>query len=204
MGIIKAGISTVQAPNGGSLAIYVDSITGEVMLKDISGNIEPLSNFIKAYSETTGKSEFYLLEEQNSLKLISGNNSLIGKNSVILSGEYNINRGEFSVINGGESNTTANQHTVINGGKGNTVDADFGVVVGGKGNHVNGRLSSILGGENNNIQKHTNTHILGSNILADRDDTTFIENLSITKLPTSSKGLPKNSIWNNKGILSIV
>jgi hypothetical protein len=69
---------------------------------------------------------------------------------------------------------------------------------------VNGTLSSVLGGEHNNIDKHTNSHIIGSNIVADRDDTTFVENLSITKLPTSSKGLPKNSIWNNKGVLSIV
>jgi hypothetical protein len=188
-GVIKAGLSTVQAPNGGGLAIYVDSLTGEVMLKDISGNIEPLSNFIRAYTETTGKSEFYLIEEQDCIKPVSGNNSLLGKNSVILSGEYNINRGEFSVINGG---------------KGNTVDADFGIIVGGNANNVNGRLSSVLAGENNNTNTHTNTHIIGSNIVADRDDTTFIENLSITNLPTSSKGLPKNSIWNNKGVLSIV
>ena len=34
MAIIKAGISNVQAPNGGGLAIYVDSQTSEVMLKD--------------------------------------------------------------------------------------------------------------------------------------------------------------------------
>jgi len=204
MGIIKAGISTVQAPNGGGLAIYVDSLTGEVMLKDISGNIEPLSNFIKAYTETTGKSEFYLIEEENCLRPFNGNNSLLGKNSVILSGEYNVNRGEFSVINGGESNTTANKFTVINGGKGNTVDADFGVVGGGNANNVNGAFSSVLAGEHNNIDGHTNSHIIGSNIVADRDDTTFIENLSITNLPTSSKGLPKNSIWNNKGVLTIV
>jgi hypothetical protein len=204
MGITKAGLSTVQAPNGGGLAIYVDSLTGEVMLKDINGNIEPLSNFIRAYTETTGKSEFYLIEEQDCIKPVSGNNSLLGKNSVILSGEYNINRGEFSVINGGESNTTANRFTVINGGKGNTVDADFGIINGGNANNVNGVLSSVLAGENNNTDTHTNSHIIGSNIVADRDDTTFIENLSITKLPTSSKGLPKNSIWNNKGVLSIV
>jgi hypothetical protein len=169
------------------------------MLKDIYGNVESLSNFIKNNSETKENSDsgFYLVA-------ISENNTLDGKNSVILSGEYHINRGEFSVINGGESNTTANKYTVINGGKGNTVDADFGVVGGGNANIVNGTLSSVLGGEHNNIDKHTNSHIIGSNIVADRDDTTFVENLSITKLPTSSKGLPKNSIWNNKGVLSIV
>jgi hypothetical protein len=48
MGIIKAGISNVQAPNGGGLAIYIDSMTSEVMLKDINGNVESLSNFLKS------------------------------------------------------------------------------------------------------------------------------------------------------------
>jgi hypothetical protein len=197
--LIKATAGSVQAPTNGGLAIYIDNSTGVAMLKDIYGNIESLSNFIKNNSEENENNEsgFYLVA-------ISENNTLEGKNSVILSGEYHINRGEFSVINGGESNTTANKYTVINGGKGNTVDADFGVVGGGNANIVNGTLSSVLGGEHNNIDKHTNSHIIGSNIVADRDDTTFVENLSITKLPTSSKGLPKNSIWNNKGVLSIV
>jgi hypothetical protein len=198
--VIKATAGTVQATNnGGGLAIYIDNSTGEAMLKDIYGNVESLSNFIKNNSETKENSDsgFYLVA-------ISENNTLEGKNSVILSGEYHINRGEFSVINGGESNTTANRFSVISGGKGNTVDADFGFIGGGNANNVNGAFSSVLAGENNHINTHTNSHIIGSNIVADRDDTTFVENLSITKLPTSSKGLPKNSIWNNKGVLSIV
>lgn len=197
--VIKATAGSVQAPTNGGLAVYIDNSTGEAMLKDIYGNIESLSNFIKKNSEENENNDSGF-----SLVAINENNTLEGKNSVILSGEYHINRGEFSVINGGESNTTANKYTVINGGKGNTVDADFGVVGGGNANIVNGTLSSVLGGEHNNIDKHTNSHIIGSNIVADRDDTTFVENLSITKLPTSSKGLPKNSIWNNKGVLSIV
>jgi hypothetical protein len=202
MGIIKAGISNVQAPNGGGLAIYIDSVTSEVMLKDINGNVESLSNFIQQNSSS--QTEFYLVEENNCIRPINGNNSLIGENNVILSGEFNVNRGNFSVINGGESNTTANNHTIINGGKGNTVDADFGIINGGRLNNVDGQFSSVLSGENNKINRHTNSHIIGSNISADRDNTTFVENLSITKLPTSSKGLPKNSIWNNNGVLSIV
>jgi len=197
--VIKATAGTVQAPTNGGLAVYIDNSTGEAMLKDIYGNIESLSNFIKNNSEENENNDsgFYLMA-------ISENNTLEGKNSVILSGEYHINRGEFSVINGGESNTTANKYTVINGGKGNTVDADFGIVNGGNANNVNGAFSSVLAGENNHINTHTNSHIIGSNIVADRDDTTFIENLSILKLPTSSKGLPKNSVWNNNGVLSIV
>jgi hypothetical protein len=202
MSIIKAGISNVQAPNNGGLAVYVDSVTNEVMLKDINGNAEPLSNFIK--SNSSNDNQFYLFEENNCIRPNNGNNSLLATNSVILSGEFNVNRGNFSIINGGESNTTANDYSIVNGGKGNTVDADFGIINGGNLNKVDGEFSSVLAGENNKTNSHTNSHIIGSNIVADRDNTTFVENLSITKLPTSSKGLPKNSIWNNNGVLSVV
>jgi hypothetical protein len=198
--LIKSSAGTVQAPtSGGGLAIYIENSTGEAMLKDIYGNVESLSNFIKNNSEENENNEsgFYLMA-------ISESNTLDGKNSVILSGEYNVNRGNFSVVVGGESNTTSNRYSVVGGGKGNTVDSEFGVILGGSGNTVNGRFSSVLAGQNNKTQKHINTHIIGSNVVADRDDATFVENLSIIKLPTSNKGLPKGSIWNNKGVLNVV
>ena len=193
--VIKHNVGQVSS-NGNGLVIYVDSLTNEVMLKDVVGNVELLSNFIQQNSNSSSQSEFYLFEENHCIRPNNGNNSLLATNSV--------NRGNFSIINGGESNTTANNHTIINGGKGNTVDADFGIINGGSKNKVDGEFSSVLAGENNKTNSHTNSHIIGSNIVADRDDTTFVENLSITKLPTSSKGLPKNSIWNNNGVLSIV
>jgi hypothetical protein len=198
--VIKATAGTVQASNnGGALAVYIDNATNEVMLKDIYGNVEPLSNFIKNNSDTkeNSDSDFYLVA-------ISKNNTLEKKNSVILSGEYHINRGEFSVINGGESNTTANKYTIINGGKGNTVDADFGIINGGNSNSVNGDFSSVLAGENNNTQKHKNAHIIGSNITADSDDTTFVEILSIKNMPKSPKGLKVGTLWSDKGLVRIV
>jgi hypothetical protein len=198
--VIKATAGTVQAPNnGGGLAIYIDNSTGEAMLKDIYGNVESLSNFIKNNTESKEDSDsgFYLMA-------INENNTLNGKNSVILSGEYNVNRGDFSVVVGGESNTTSNRYSVVVGGKGNMVDSEFAVILGGSGNTVNGRLSSVLAGQNNKTQKHTNAHIIGSNVVADRDDTTFVNNLSIKNIPTSANGLPKGSIWNNKGVLNIV
>lgn len=205
MEVTKSHISTVQPTANGGLAVYVDSISGEVMLKDFRGYVEPLSNYIKNnISNESESSCFYLVEEKNSLKPIEGKNVVDGENSAILSGDYNVNRGSFSVLVGGESNTTSNKNSFLGGGKGNTVDADFGIIVGGSGNIVNGKFSSVLAGQNNNIQKHTNSHIIGSDIIADRDDTTFVNNLSIKNIPTSSKDLPKGSIWNNKGVLSIV
>ena len=46
--------------------------------------------------------------------------------------------------------------------------------------------------------------IVGSNITADRACTTFVNNLSIKNIPTSSDGLPSGSVWSNGGVLYIM
>ena len=46
--------------------------------------------------------------------------------------------------------------------------------------------------------------IVGSNINANRVCTTFVNNLSIMNIPTSSAGLPSKAVWSNLGILTIV
>ena len=46
--------------------------------------------------------------------------------------------------------------------------------------------------------------MIGSNLTANRACTTFVENLSIMNIPTSSVGLPSGAVWNNLGILQIV
>jgi len=46
--------------------------------------------------------------------------------------------------------------------------------------------------------------IVGYRITADRACTTFVNNLSITNIPTSAAGLPSGSVYSNLGILTIV
>ena len=46
--------------------------------------------------------------------------------------------------------------------------------------------------------------MLGVNLVADRANTTFVENLSIKSIPTSSVGLPSGAVWSNLGVLQIV
>jgi hypothetical protein len=46
--------------------------------------------------------------------------------------------------------------------------------------------------------------IVGSNITADRACATFVNNLSIKNIPTSSAGLPAGSIWSDACVLKIV
>lgn len=178
--VIKQNVGQVSS-NGNGVAIYVD-VNGEVMLKDVVGNAQPLKDFFK-YNEIV-----FLKSEKGSFVSASETNKIDAEFSAILSGEYNVVRGDNSVVAGGNANTISGKNSFIGSGKGNDVDADD---------------STIAGGSNNSI-KHKNTHILGSNIETNREDTTFVENLSITNIPNSDKGLPKGAVWNNKGILSIV
>jgi hypothetical protein len=46
--------------------------------------------------------------------------------------------------------------------------------------------------------------IVGSNITANRVCATFVNNLSIMTIPTSSAGLPSGAVWRNGTVLEIV
>jgi hypothetical protein len=65
-------------------------------------------------------------------------------------------------------------------------------------------LSAILGGENNNTSTFEEAMIIGSNITANRACTTFVNNLSIRNIPTSSAGLPSGSIYRIGSSVCIV
>ena len=198
MTLIKSEIGAVQTING-SLAVYVNN-QGIVMLKDMYNNVQPLVDFLN-FNEV-----ILVLEGTHSIKPLNGKNILDEEKefSVIGGGDYNTNRGCYSVIAGGCANTTSAKSSVVSGGHGNIADKDYAFVGGGQNNRANGEHSSVLGGQNNSTKEYTNAHIVGSNIEADRNDTTFVNNLSIKDIPTSSKNLPKGSIWSNKGVLTIV
>ena len=65
-------------------------------------------------------------------------------------------------------------------------------------------MSAILGGSSNTTNTCACAMIVGSNITADRVCATFVNNLSIKNIPTSSAGLPSGSVWSNAGVLTIV
>jgi hypothetical protein len=46
--------------------------------------------------------------------------------------------------------------------------------------------------------------IVGSCITANRQCATFVNNLSIVNIPTSSAGLPSGAVWSDLGTLKIV
>jgi hypothetical protein len=178
--VIKQNVGQVSS-NGNGLVIYVD-VNGEVMLKDVVGNTQPLKEFFEL-SEI-----IFLKSDKGSFVSTNETNRIDAEYSAILSGEYNVMRGSSSVIVGGNANTISGRNSIIGSGRGNDIDSDN---------------STIVGGENNST-KYNNTHLLGSSIEANREDATFVENLSITNIPNSDKGLPKGAVWSNKGVLSIV
>ena len=95
-----------------------------------------------------------------------------------------------SSVVGGFCNIAGGACSFIGGGQFNTVFASF---------------SSILAGSGNTITSTgTTSFIVGANITSDRSCTTFVNNLSIKTIPTSSAGLPSGSVWSNAGVLNIV
>lgn len=75
--------------------------------------------------------------------------------------------------------TATSQRSVVCGGSLNYIDGIYSVIGGGGGNQINANYCSIPGGQNNNTSTFANTHIIGSNITADKANYTFVENLNV-------------------------
>jgi hypothetical protein len=117
-----------------------------------------------------------------------------GKFSTIINGE-----GNRIQTGGAASQTVYKYNTIMNGtnnlvsGSGNTAD-------------VSGLYNTIVNGDNNIIGPDVSgsTIAAGSNITADRSDTVFAANLSLTNLPTSAAGLPVGAVYRDSDTLKIV
>ena len=118
--------------------------------------------------------------------IISGTSfsTILGRNNLIFSGQDMTAMGVVNTI------LTSNNATIA----------------GGCNNVISGTSSSsgILGGISNRITGNTNTFIVGSCITANRTCSTFVNNLSIMNIPSSSAGLPVGSVWSDGGTLKIV
>jgi hypothetical protein len=131
-------------------------------------------------------------------------NSASGNYSFVGGGYNNISSNNSSIIGGGRFNQASGAYTTIGGGSGNLASLCGSTVAGGYYNYATGLMSAILGGEYNNINGYSCSMIVGSNLTADRACTTFVNNLSIKNIPTSSAGLPSGSIWRSGSAVCIV
>ena len=136
-------------------------------------------------------------------------NQITGSATVGATDAARDNSGKFSTIVNGQGNriqtggaasqTVYKYNTIMNGtnnlvsGSGNTAD-------------VSGLYNTIVNGDNNIIGPDVSgsTIAAGSNITADRSDTVFAANLSLTNLPTSAAGLPVGAVYRDSDTLKIV
>jgi hypothetical protein len=132
-----------------------------------------------------------------------GNQCASGQYSSIVGGKANTASGNYSSIGGGYINIAGCAYSVVGGGGLNRAIGNSTIVGGGYNNTASGIYSGILGGSGN-ATACCYSFIVGTGITADRICSTFVNNLSIKNIPTSSAGLPAGSVWSNGGVLNIV
>lgn len=110
-----------------------------------------------------------------------------GTNSINTVNGSNVSNDTFSNLLGGEFNRSTGDYSSVVGGQLNSASADFSIVGAGKNNSLArpAASSSILGGFNNS-SSFTNTHILGSNITADKANYSYVNNISIEGIASGS------------------
>ena len=117
-------------------------------------------------------------------------NVVDGTKSNILGGQCNFVAGNCSTIISGQCNLIERNYSVINSGIHNYISGSYSVIGGGGLNDLSGSCSGIFGGGYNSIREHNDVFILGSNITASANKSTYIDSLAITcqSLPTGVAG----------------
>ncbi len=184
--------------NGGINDINYDSQNSIIAQgKENSINSTLYGAIINGTNQTIGKNSNH--------SIIGGGkgNSIFGGNyQSILNGKSNVhNNSDASTIVGGTDNyITQDSYSIIGGGRKNTsrsstfgfnvlaggfvnymCDASYSSILGGTNNYIGkySITSSIVNGEGNSIVNYTNAHIIGSNINAYANNSTFVENLYV-------------------------
>jgi hypothetical protein len=193
--------STIGGGKGNCICSQGSVIAGGGSYGAINNIISVYSNFssiLGGFQNTA--SAYYSTIGGGKTNIASGNLSFIG------GGELNSASGIGTTIGGGKLNTSSGLYSTIGGGYCNTVRSIKSFIGGGYNNYIKTSAtdSAILGGYNNNTDSYCSTFIIGNNITANRVNTTFVNNLSIMQIPTSSAGLPSKSVWSDLGILTIV
>jgi hypothetical protein len=158
--VTKSQAQNILSPNGNSLAIYVDGVSGIITLKDVQGNTEPLSNYISEGNT----SPFEYNSNASGIQPKLGSNDSSGANAFIGGGQNNDNSGANAFIGGGNFNSTSNSRSFIGNGYCNsntgreafigngeyhTASADYSFIGNGCNNINEGGYSSILNGVGN-------------------------------------------------------
>jgi hypothetical protein len=149
--VTKSQQNNITSPNGNSLALFVEGATGVMKVKDVMGNIQPLSDFVGC------QSPFQYDTNNTGIKPILGGNEASGQYSTVGGGKGNFASGNNSFVGGGYSNGSIGSCSVILGGYGHNANCDFETIGGGYINTTSGGGSTIGGGIYNNASGQEST-----------------------------------------------
>jgi len=183
----SSGNGSVVAGGG-----WYNSNTYQVESNTASGDISTVGggalNFSSAAASTVGGGK---------------GNTASGNYSTVNGGSFNISSAIASAVCGGSGNTANNYASSVGGGLNNRSTAICSSVSGGYKNTASGGASSVGGGRENtssglyssvpgghrNTATHNNVFLLGSNLVSDANDTTYVENLKVKNSLTLSSPL---------------
>jgi hypothetical protein len=149
--VTSSGQNNITSPNGNSLAVFVDGVTEVIKLKDVMGNIQPLSDF------TGCKSPFKYNVNGTGIEPILGTNDASGCYATIGGGRYNIASNDDTTVGGGSCNIVSGNDSFIGGGRCNLVDGVWSIIGGGFINVNSGCVATIGGGWGNQASGFAST-----------------------------------------------
>jgi len=158
----------------------------------VGGQNNRVSNYSQYATIVGGKNNLLTYSSSYSFIGAGSNNGITYTTHASIGGGISNNiqgYAAYASIGGGSNNNIENySHTsFIGGGKSNTISnySQYSFIGGGWNNKVYSYHSSIVGGINNTvISGISNTHIIGSGIIATVSNTTYVENLNIKNITT--------------------
>ena len=147
MGLTLSQIQNISSPNGNSLAVFIDGLTGVLLLKDVNGHTEPLSNYVCGGGGGEN-SPFAFNSNGKGIQPIKGNN---------------VSCGNYATIGGGFNNNALGYNDTIGGGVNNSTNSLYGdnTIAGGQNIFISGGYNSFIGGGAYNVSSSSENAIGG-------------------------------------------
>lgn len=223
--IINSAFSNINEGNYttivGGFTNYIDNSSNSIMLGGQNNEIlnSDDANMLGAASANIGTSSNSILINSGGGSIENSSDSVMltaGSEISVASEESFIGTGTLNVISGTSSNSAilvsegsdilnSENSVILNSGLSTIEDSFNSVILNGTGNNIglNATQSVIMGGGDNTVA-HNNSIVLGHDITTTRANTTYVNNLNIKDIPTSSAGLNTGDVWNDGGVLTIV
>jgi hypothetical protein len=161
MAITSSQSQNITSPNGNSLAVFVDGVTGILTLKDVNGKTEPLSNYVCGGG---GTNPLEYNANSTGIQPILGSNTASGFRSIVGGGSYNTASCSNTTIGGGFCNINSGLQATIGGGSYNTASCGEAIIGGGGNNIVSTNPEAFIIGNGTLSQKSNLLFASGSTV----------------------------------------